>query len=109
MYKRKDPKKIKMDEFVVDVNFKYGVPMLMLDIINALTGFDIISQLKDEFEPVKTIQRLNPENENFIVLKNKIPDEMQEHVFDFFSDLGERENIDISKLDIPKRSEAFIA
>lgn len=31
-----------MDEFVVDVNFKYGVPMLMLDVINALTGFDVI-------------------------------------------------------------------
>jgi hypothetical protein len=31
-----------MDEFVVDVNFKFGVPLLMLDIINSLTGFDIL-------------------------------------------------------------------
>jgi len=42
LQRKKDPKKIKMDEFVVDVNFKYGIPMLMLDIINSLTGFDII-------------------------------------------------------------------
>lgn len=46
LYRKKDPKKIKMDEFVVDVNFKFGVPLLMLDIINSLTGFDILGQIK---------------------------------------------------------------
>ena len=76
MYRRKDPKKVKMDEFVVDVNFKYGIPMLMLDVINALTGFDIITQIRDELEPKKVYQRLNPDNENFIMLKNKIPEEL---------------------------------
>jgi hypothetical protein len=65
MYRKKDPKKIKMDEFVVDVNFKYGIPLLMLDIINALTGFDIITQIKQEFEPKHAVLRLNADNEEF--------------------------------------------
>lgn len=49
MYKRKDLKKLKMEEFVVDVPFKYGIPMIILDIISALTGFDVISAVKNEF------------------------------------------------------------
>lgn len=78
-----------MDEFVVDVNFKYGVPLLMLDIINALTGFDIISQIKLDFEPKHAIVRLNPENEEFTAFKNKIPDELHDSVFELFQDLCE--------------------
>jgi hypothetical protein len=46
MYHRKDPKKVKMDEFAMDVNFKYGVPMIILDLICALTGYDIIGAVK---------------------------------------------------------------
>ena len=38
LYKRKDPKKIKMSEFVVDTQFKYGLPMLMLDLLHYITG-----------------------------------------------------------------------
>ena len=43
MYHRKDQKKIKMEEFAVDIEFKFGVPMIILDLIHALTGYDIIS------------------------------------------------------------------
>jgi hypothetical protein len=50
MYHRKDPKRIKMDEFAVDINFKYGIPMIILDLIHALTGYDIISVVKKEFD-----------------------------------------------------------
>lgn len=50
MYHRKDPKRVKMDEFSVDINFKYGIPMVMLDLIFALTGYDIVSVVKKEFD-----------------------------------------------------------
>lgn len=33
LYQRKDPSKIKMDEFCLDVEFTYGVPIIVLDII----------------------------------------------------------------------------
>lgn len=50
----------------------------MLDIINALTGFDIISHIREEFEPKHAVMRLNAENEEFIAFKNKIPEELHE-------------------------------
>jgi len=70
MYHRRDPKKIRMDEFAVEINFKFGVPLIILDVIHALTGFDVISQIKKELIPNKYIQRLNPENEQFLNFKN---------------------------------------
>jgi hypothetical protein len=33
MYHKKDPSRIKMDEFSIDIEFKYGVPMIILDVI----------------------------------------------------------------------------
>jgi hypothetical protein len=79
-----------MDEFVVDVNFEYGIPMLMLDIINSLTGFDIIGEIKKEFEPKQAIVRLNADNEEFTAFKNRIPDDLQDQVFDLFYELAEK-------------------
>jgi hypothetical protein len=50
MYHRKDPKRVKMDEFSVDINFKYGIPMIILDLLYALTGYDIVSVVKKEVD-----------------------------------------------------------
>ena len=66
MYHRKDPTRIKMDEFSVDIEFKYGVPMIILDVINAFTGFDIIEIIKESQDVRDTsdqIERMNPEDE----------------------------------------------
>ena len=65
MYFKKDPKKIKMDEFAVDVDFKFGIPLVVLDFIYAMTGFNVIQEIKKELEPEKNIERLNTENEEF--------------------------------------------
>lgn len=89
-FRREDAKKIKMDEFVIDVEFKYGFPLLILDIIGSLTGYDLIKRVKDEFEPKKPILRLNPENKLFEHLKHQIPDEFLEPIFDFFNELCEK-------------------
>ena len=42
LYQRKDPKKLRIEEFSSEVSFKYGVPMIILDLINALTGAEMI-------------------------------------------------------------------
>lgn len=75
MYHRKDPKRVKMDEFSVDINFKYGIPMVMLDLIFALTGYDIVSVVKKEFDNQGLIQRMNPDREEFQFYQNNIIDE----------------------------------
>ena len=64
-----------MEEFAVDIEFKFGVPMIILDLIHALTGYDIISQVKKEFESKGHIQRMNPDNEQFQTAKQNIIDD----------------------------------
>ena len=51
LYRRKDPKKIKMDEFALDIDFKFGIPLIILDMIYALTGYDIFAEIKKSLFP----------------------------------------------------------
>ena len=95
MYHRKDPKRIKMDEFAVDINFKYGIPMIILDLIYALTGYDIISVVKKDFDNKGFIQRMNPDLEEFQNYQNNILEEQQEFTFSCFDDLAE---LDLKKI-----------
>ena len=50
-----------MDEFCVDVEFSYGVPVIMLDIMKALTGHDFLEDIQKAISPPQVIERLNPE------------------------------------------------
>ena len=43
--------KLKMEEFCLDVDFEYGVPVLMLDIIQAFTGYDFLTEIKQSIAP----------------------------------------------------------
>jgi len=78
-----------MDEFAVEINFKFGVPMIILDMINAFTGFDIISHIKRELIPNNYIERLNPDSEIFLNYKNQIVDDFQDLAFGVFNNFGE--------------------
>lgn len=49
--------------------------MIVFDLIHALTGHDIISLVKKEFESKGHIQRMNPDNEQFQQAKQNIVDE----------------------------------
>lgn len=77
-----------MEEFVCDIEFKYGVPMIILDLIHVFTGYDIVQAIRDEFEPTKHIERMNTEDDKFCALKNTIPDEYQDPIFAIFDSLG---------------------
>jgi hypothetical protein len=87
VYSREDSKKIKIEEFVSDVEFKFGFPLLILDIVGYMTGYDLIKKVKNEFEPKKPILRLNPENKLFESIKQGIPDEYYEPIQDMFNRL----------------------
>lgn len=89
LYQRKDPKKLRIEEFCHEVNFKYGVPLIILDLIQALTGFDMISQVKKEIDNPGNIVRLNPDNEDYLLYKINILEEFQDRAFAIFNDLGE--------------------
>lgn len=89
MHLRKDLKKIKLEEFVCDIEWKYGLPMIILDIIQTLTGFNVIEMIKKELEPPHNIDRMNAEDEAFLTIKNNIIEEHHDSIFAIFNDLGE--------------------
>ena len=89
MYKRKDPKKIRMDEFSCDIEFKFGVPLIILDLIYALTGYEIIEDIRKYVIPPKNIERLNPDSVGFSNDKNGIVEEYHDLIFGIFNSIGE--------------------
>ena len=72
--------------------------MLMLDLLQYITGQDFIGNIRSEYEPKKYVIRLNPENEVFNKMKNKIPDELQDSVFQIFNDLAVLKTEDFAKI-----------
>ena len=75
LYHRKDQTKIKMDEYSLEVEFKYGVPMIILDVLHAFTGFNIINHIKEDIEPSSKIDRMNPDSFAYLNYKNTITEE----------------------------------
>lgn len=89
MYYRKDQTKIKMDEFAMEIDFKYGVPMIILDFIYAVTGYNIVEQIDKELNTSKYCDRMNPDNDAFLNYKLTLDLDFQELPFQIFDDFGE--------------------
>lgn len=54
------------DDFVEKVNFRFGLPLIVLDFIDIITGSDFIETVKKNFvDPPKHIQRFDPQNDEF--------------------------------------------
>lgn len=64
-----------MDEFSLDVEFKYGVPIMILDVIQAFTGHDLHQEIRREVSPTRLVERMNPDNEQFVNYKMNLTDE----------------------------------
>ena len=61
----KEVKRIRCDDFGNEVEFKYGIPMIILDIICTLTGVNFVHQFEKELDSSKLIERCNTDSENF--------------------------------------------
>ena len=89
MYHKKDPSRIKMDEFSIDIEFKYGVPMIILDVIKSLTGFSLNDDLQRELSPPRIIERMNPEDDAFVNYKATLIEDFPDLAFSIFDSFGE--------------------
>jgi len=89
MYHKKDPSRIKMDEFSIDIEFKYGVPMIILDVIKSLTGFSLNDDLHREISPPRIIERMNPEDDAFVNYKATLIEDFPDLAFSIFDSFGE--------------------
>ena len=78
-----------MDEFAADIDFKFGLPIIILDLIYALTGYDIIGDIRKYVIPPSNIERLNPDSQALTDAKAEIDDEYHELIFAIFNQLGE--------------------
>lgn len=78
-----------MDEFVLDIEFKFGIPLVILDIIYALTGYDIMGEIRKFVIPPSNIERLNPDSQDLHMAKQDIDDEYHELIFGIFNQFGE--------------------
>ena len=97
LYHRKDQTKIKMDEFAIDVEFKYGLPLLILDVIEAFTGKDLSQEIKREVSPARIISRMNPDDETFMNFKMNLTDDAQDISFLIFNHLSD---LDLKKIQL---------
>jgi len=97
LYHRKDQTKIKMDEFAIDVEFKYGLPLLILDVIEAFTGKDLSQEIKREVSPARIISRMNPDDETFMNFKMNLTDDAQDISFSIFNHLSD---LDLKKIQL---------
>jgi len=87
---------LKEEEFLERVNFKFGVPLTVLDLIDYLTGSDFISTIQKTYvNPQNHIERFDTTNEDFNALKNKIDEDFLPFIFQIFNALG---NIDLKDL-----------
>ena len=78
-----------MDEFSIDIEFKYGVPMIILDVIKSLTGFSLNDDLQRELSPPRIIERMNPEDDAFVNYKATLIEDFPDLAFSIFDSFGE--------------------
>ncbi len=78
-----------MDEFSIDIEFKYGVPMIILDVIKSLTGFSLNDDLQREISPPRIIERMNPEDDAFVNYKATLIEDFPDLAFSIFDSFGE--------------------
>lgn len=82
---------LSFDEFNKEVSFQYGIPLLVLNIMENLTGIPFISKVKNELFKTNTQipNVIEHYDEEFVLLKQPIPDEFYEnHLFRIFNLLG---------------------
>ena len=79
---------LSLDDFVNHVEFKFGIPLIVLDYIDALTGSDFIQQLHERINPPRDVDRFDPANVVFAELKNQIDEDFRVNIYSIFNALG---------------------
>ena len=77
-----------MGDFVHDVSFKYSIPLIALDFIDAMTGSELLKDLHKAFFPKKIICRFNGEDPEFLELRHSVDKITLSYVFSIFDKLS---------------------
>ena len=89
IYESKNSKAfLREDDFCDRVNFKFGVPLIVLDFIDYLCGSKFIETVQKFVTPQTHIERFDVHNNDFNDMKGNIDEEFLPHIFNIFNALG---------------------
>ena len=84
------------DDFVERIEFKFGLPLIVLDFIDQMAGSDFIKVVQTYVNPQTHIERLNEmQTVELRELKDIVDDGFCPYIFSLFNALG---NIDLNDL-----------
>ena len=84
------------EEFRDEVQFKFGLPLIVMDFIDHLIGSHLIEQIQNLLYPKKEVERFDTSSEAFKDLKKQVEDDFLINIFSIFNALGA---VDESKFD----------
>ena len=79
---------LREEEFVEKINFKFGVPLVVLDFLDFITGSNFIRKVQKFTNPQTYIKRFDEHNSEFNDLKGTIDDDYLPYIFQLFNSLG---------------------
>jgi hypothetical protein len=89
LYQGQDVMMISQDEFCKDIHFLFGVPLLVLDVFENLTGSKIIPRLRDSVYVPQTVTYVDQYDEDIMIMKGHICDDFYPNcILPMFMDLG---------------------
>ena len=89
IYQAGDIVSINQDEFCKEVHFQFGVPLLVVEIFENLTGSKIISKLKKSMLSNAGAVKVEPYDEELLLLKSQIhEDYYNNYLINLFQSLG---------------------
>ena len=79
-----------MEDFVDRINFRFGIPLVVLDLMDQITGSDYIETVQMFVNPIRNnIERFDVQNsEKFSELKGQVDDDFFPYIFQLFNALG---------------------
>lgn len=103
IYESKNSKAfLKEEDFCERVNFKFGVPLIVLDFIDYLCGSNFIETVQTFVNPQTHVERFDAQNSDFNDLKQNIDEEFLPYIFQLFNALGHINLKDLGKVVLPQ-------
>ena len=94
------------EEFRDEVQFKFGLPLIVMDFIDHLIGSHLIEQIQNLLYPKKEVERFDTSSEAFKDLKKQVEDDFLINIFSIFNALGAVDESKFDKSTPPQEKEA---
>jgi hypothetical protein len=95
------------EEFCRDVTFTFGVPLIIIDLFENLTGTKLLPKLKESMQPHTQVTQVEQYDEELNLLRLNIQEDFyQQHLLPLFNQLGQFDFRDFKQVS-PQNIEMF--